>query len=171
MIHSTQYRSPHGLSFGLNHYLNNTLATSFLITYALFIAVSLFYLFNMIKRQFTFNQQLINLLSPLLLTYVSLWISGIHFSYRLVILIPILILLPVYEKNKSNLILLNSMILTVLITARLSVTTALTTLLALIFCILILKETISNKSNNYLLNKAFNRLEVRNKPVPDITKK
>jgi hypothetical protein len=171
MINSTQYRSPYGLSFGLNHYLNDTLEPLFLITFALFIAVSLFYLSINVKRQLIFNQQLINLFLPLLLTYVCLWVYGTHFSYRLVILIPILILLPVYEKNKSNLILLNSVIITVLITARLSVTTALTTLLALIFCALILNEIISNKSINYLLNKAFNRLVVMNKPVPDITKK
>ena len=56
-----------------------------------------------------------NLILPFYLTYISLWISGVHFSYRLVILIPILFLLPVWEKSSICVLLVNSLIITVLI--------------------------------------------------------
>ena len=144
MISFTQYRSPNGLSFGLRHYLNKTLEPSFLIAFVLFITLSFFYFLRRISMQSTPHQLLINLLTPLYLTYISIWISGIHFSYRLVILIPILFLLPVWEKSNICVLLVNSLIVTVFITARLSVTTALTALLALIFCILVLKDVDPN---------------------------
>lgn len=140
MVDSTQYRSPYGLSFGLQHFTNNSLETSILWIYGVVIAMSIVYFLNQIKLQVSYSFHSINLILPFYLTYISLWISGVHFSYRLVVLIPILFLLPVWEKSNICVLLVNSLIITVFITARLSVTTALTALLALIFCILVFKE-------------------------------
>jgi len=158
MVDSTQYRSPYGLSFGLKHFMNNSLETSILWIYGVFIVISVVYFLNRIKLQYTYTYHSINLILPFYLTYVSLWISNIHFSYRLVVLIPIFILLQGYKKNTFDAVWVNSIILTCLITARLSVTTALTSIMALVFCIIVLKEL-----NFYRFKYIFSGTDLANK--------
>jgi hypothetical protein len=170
MVDSTQYRSPYGLSFGLKHLVNNSLETPILWIYAVLIVISFVYFLNQIKLQSSYSYQSVNLILPFYLTYVSLWISGIHFSYRLVVLIPIFVLLQGYKENTFDAVWVNSIVLTCLITARLSITTALTSIMALVFCIMVLKELNFNRfksifSSADLANKLFTRPFFRNNHI------
>jgi hypothetical protein len=139
MLSSTQSGSPYGLSFGLKLFFSQRIQVEHAL---IFMSLGIvFFLFWWIKNGSELraslvdlkNQNSFGLIVSVLLTYVGIWCISDSFIYRMMILIPALILLTEesyrqYSWQKSVVVL----ILVTLITGNLSITTAVSSSLALV---------------------------------------
>ncbi len=136
----TQQGNLNGGSFGLG--LLEYKSVYGLITLGIIAAGTLLLMINL-KTEENALMKLLNL-SPLLkalfLAYCVVYVSGIHFNYRLVILIPIAFLLL----EESNAIKLLNFLFAVLLTSRLNIAPATTSILALYFLYILVKCSIEN---------------------------
>jgi len=136
MLEVTQKGSPLGLSFGLAHYINSTIELKFVV---LFCVLVLLFCIHFFSKSILFNQNLyvysanLVILNALLITYISIWILGTSFIYRLIIFIPIIVFLNKAIKEKIPRDMLESVILLTMLTSKLSITTVFTSCLAIIF--------------------------------------
>lgn len=136
MLEVTQKGSPLGLSFGLAHYINSTIELKFVVLFCILVLLFSSYFFT---KSILFNQNLyvysanLVILNALLLTYISIWILGTSFIYRLIIFIPIIVFLNKVIKEKIPRDMLESVILLTMLTSKLSITTVFTSCLAIIF--------------------------------------
>jgi len=136
MLEFTQKGSPFGLSFGLAHYTNSTIELKFVVLFCILVIFLSGYFFT---KSMLFNQSLYGysanlvILNTLLITYISTWIFGTSFIYRLIIFIPIIVFLNKAIKEKIPRVMLESAILLTMLTSKLSITTVFTSCLAIIF--------------------------------------
>ena len=136
MLEVTQKGSPLGLSFGLAHYINSTIELRFVVLFCILVLLFCSYFFT---KSILFNQNLyvysanLVILNALLITYISIWILGTSFIYRLIIFIPIIVFLNKVIKEKIPRDMLESVILLTMLTSKLSITTVFTSCLAIIF--------------------------------------
>ena len=133
--HFTQTGSQLGGSFGWMLFKN----LDYFSLFAIFL--SLIYAYLLIR-----TTSILNLFeSPLLrnnpwvpslmITYIFIFFSGSHFTYRLIILIPLAIIINGYEGSRP----LQVFIFTLFLTSRLSVVVISTSVLCLVFFLLIVK--------------------------------
>ena len=154
MVEYTQKGSRIGLSLGLKHYLDSTIKPEYLLLiFILIVILSVYFLL----RSKLFDQNLYRestdliILNALFLTYVSIWIFGISFIYRLIIFIPIIIFLNKTIREETPRIMLQSGMILSMLTSKLLITTVFTSILAIVFSaivayqlVLFLKDTFPN---------------------------
>ncbi len=139
MLSATQNGSPHGVAFGLKLFFSNQLPlvnSGFLILFAFFIASNWVLAFGpSLAKSFkgSVPHPLLATLIPVLLTYLGIWLFTDSFIYRMIILLPALLIL-IHEDFASlpwsrGLILL---ILVTVLSSRLAITTAVSSSLALV---------------------------------------
>lgn len=139
MLSATQNGSPHGVAFGLKLFFSNQLPlvnSGFLILFAFFIASNWVLAFGpSLAKSFkgSVPHPLLAALIPVLLTYLGIWLFTDSFIYRMIILLPALLIL-IHEDFASlpwsrGLILL---ILVTVLSSRLAITTAVSSSLALV---------------------------------------
>lgn len=139
MLSATQNGSPHGVAFGLKLFFSNQLPlvnSGFLILFAFFIASNWVVAFGpSLAKSFkgSVHHPLLATLIPVLLTYLGIWLFTDSFIYRMIILLPALLIL-IHEDFASlpwsrGLILL---ILVTVLSSRLAITTAVSSSLALV---------------------------------------
>jgi hypothetical protein len=137
MLESTQHGSQWGNSFGLKLWIREDFSiTNVLLLCAPSLILSFFIIrflsswpVRSVSESEKFELQLIAILS---IIYGLIWLVGESFSYRLSILLPLIILLSkssVWKMRWSKTLVV--LILTTMISARLATTTALTTSLAI----------------------------------------
>jgi hypothetical protein len=140
IVKATQGGSPFGTSFGLQLFASpqlNSIQISILAGIALFLTTILVLYSNLYIKEFMnsgLGNEMKRWVSTLMLTYVAIWASGGSFIYRMIILLPLVLLLSakeVFEHRWSKLVI--SSILVTLITSRLPVTLAVSSALALYF--------------------------------------
>ena len=146
IMKATQEGSPFGTSFGLRLFASpqlNTTQIFVLCCIAIGITTTLIKSSNLHLEDFLGSKsgaEVIRWVSPLMLTYVAIWVFSGSFIYRMVILLPLVLILSskdVFEHHWSKLI--TSSILVTLITSRLPVTIAVSSALALYFIYFVFK--------------------------------
>ena len=146
IMEATQGGSPFGTSFGLRLFANVQLNPSQLFILSCItigLTALLIKLGNFQLKEFQGSNsgtEVIRWVSPLMLTYFAVWASGDSFIYRMVILLPLVLILSakeVFEHRWSKLVL--SSILVTLISSRLPITLAVSSSLALYFVYFVFK--------------------------------
>jgi hypothetical protein len=140
MLSATENGSPYGVSFGLKLFFSDQISlphVGYLAILAIAIASVWIYCFS--RSLFASIRSLVlddrlTILIPLLLTYVGVWMFSDSFIYRMLILLPALLILV----NKDLLVQpwVKGLVILVLVTAlssRLAITTAISSSLALVF--------------------------------------
>ena len=139
MISSTQEGSPHGVAFGLQLFFSDqtTFANSaYLVVFSMVIVGG--WVFINSKNAFKYTKKLmgdhrLTILVPLMLTYVGIWAVSDSFIYRMLVLLPTLLILIEPDLLEELWVRsLVAMILVTVISSRLAVTTAVSTSLALV---------------------------------------
>jgi hypothetical protein len=140
MLKSTELGSPYGVSFGFKLFFSTSLNTKNAIYLAslAFAIYLVFYLltresFTQFKNSYQGNATMI-LIAPFFLTFVAIWLVSDSFSYRMIILLPILIILGKSWNQGGNWSQsLSVFILLVVLTSRLAITSAASSALAMYF--------------------------------------
>ena len=140
MLSATQNGSPYGVSFGLNLFFSDQISpihVRYLVTLAIVIAAAWIYSFS--HSLFVSIKSLVldgrlAILIPILLTYVGIWILSDSFIYRMLILLPALMIVISKDLLDQPWVkALTILILVTVLTSRLAVTTAISSSLALVF--------------------------------------
>ena len=140
MLKSTEPGSPYGVSFGFKLFFSTSLNTKNTI-YLAFLALAIYLVFYLLTRE-SFNQfknsyqgnATMTLLAPFFLSFVAIWLVSDSFSYRMIILLPILIILGNSWNQGGNWSQsLSVFILLVVLTSRLAITIAASSALAMYF--------------------------------------
>ena len=143
---ATQGGSPFGTSFGLRLFANeqiNPTQQIILSCIAIGLTALLIKSGNLQLKEFLGSNsgtEVIRWVSPLMLAYFAVWASGDSFIYRMVILLPLVLILSakeVFEYRWSKFVI--SSILVTLISSRLPVTIAVSSALALYFVFFVFK--------------------------------
>jgi hypothetical protein len=140
LMKATQSGSPYGVSFGLRLFTYSQLTLIQLLFLATLTFISLYFLIKVGNRPLAeFMKQehgsiLLPWVAPIMLTYSAIWATGDSYIYRMVILIPIVLILSEkaiaeYEWSKFVIV----AILVTAVTSRLAVTTSTSSALALYF--------------------------------------
>jgi len=132
----TQQGSNSGGSFGLYLILENGFYSLFVI---LLIIVTVFFLLVTIPRNLlslASTDQEESWVLSFMITFIALFLTGPHFTYRLIILIPLSMFLMTIDGSKSLVV----FIFITLLTSRLSVVVVLTAALSIVFMLLILER-------------------------------
>lgn len=147
----TQSGSPFGTSFGLRLFANpqlNVIQISMLICITLIFTAALIKFGNsslVEPMQLHPDKDVIRLTSPLMLTYSAIWATGDNFMYRMVILLPLVIILSSKEISEFKWSkILVAVILVALITSRLPITLAVSSALALFFVYIVTRLLLNN---------------------------
>lgn len=129
ITHETQQGDANGGSFGIG--LVNFLTVYGWVSVVLILMGTIFLLKINSDKQESFNAYLRGnpLLVSLMISYLGLFLAGIHFNYRLIILLPISILLWKDSQN-MNLVMF---ILALMITSRLNIVSVTTPILFIYF--------------------------------------
>jgi hypothetical protein len=140
MLDVTQNGSPYGVAFGVKLFFSNQL-NLINLGYLVMIAITITALWirsfgQNLTRNFKSsveNHRLTSLI-PFLLTYVGIWIFSDSFIYRMLILLPALLIL-ISSEMYSHLWAKGAitLILVTVLTSRLSITTSVSSSLALVF--------------------------------------
>jgi hypothetical protein len=140
IMKATQSGSPYGVSFGLKLFTNSQLSLTQLLFLVTLTFVSLYFLIKVGNRPLTeFMSQehgstLLPWVAPIMLTYSAIWATGDSYIYRMVILIPLVLILSqreIAEFEWSKFVTIA--ILITAVTSRLAVTTSISSALALYF--------------------------------------
>jgi hypothetical protein len=140
IMKATQSGSPYGVSFGLKLFTNSQLSLSQLLFLATLTFVLLYFLIKVGNRPLTeFMSQepgsiLLPWIAPIMLTYSAIWATGDSYIYRMVILIPLVLILS--QREIARFEWAKFVIVAILVTAvssRLAVTTSVSSALALYF--------------------------------------
>lgn len=148
MLESTQKGSPFGLSFGLIHYINGSISwtnlTLFLSVIFAICSILLirFKLMDFIPLKNSLDRCLLN---SLMLTYFTIWVMGDSYIYRLILVIPILVMLRKVIPQVKARNLLETLIIATMLTSKLTVTTIMTSFLAIVFAIILIHEAFALK--------------------------
>ena len=146
IMEATQEGSPFGTSFGLRLFASVELnPTQLFILSCISIVLTglLIKIGNLHLKEFLGSKsgsEVIRWISPLMLTFVAIWGSGDSFIYRMVILLPLVLMLSakgIFEHRWSKFVI--SSILVTLISGRLPVTLAISSALALYFVYFVFK--------------------------------
>lgn len=146
IMEATQGGSPFGTSFGLQLFASEQLnPTQLFILSSIAIGLTALLIKNgkLHLKEFLDSKSgagVIPWVSPLMLTYVAVWASGDSFIYRMVILLPLVLILSakeVFEHRWAKIAI--SSILVTLISSRLPVTIAVSSALALYFVYFVFK--------------------------------
>jgi len=145
IMKATQSGSPYGVSFGLKLFTNSQLSLTQLLILVTLTFISLYFLIKVGNRPLTeFMSQehgsiLLPWIAPIMLTYCAIWATGDSYIYRMVILIPLVLILSqreIAEFEWSKFVIVA--ILVTAITSRLAVTTSISSALAVYFLYVIL---------------------------------
>jgi hypothetical protein len=146
IVNATQGGSPFGTSFGLSLFANsqlNTIQLAILVTTTLMVTLTLIGLGSQPFESFiksNSGQKTIPWVLPLMLTYCAVWATGESFIYRMVILIPLVLILSGEEVSDFRWSRITvAAILVASITSRLPITISATSGLALYFCFIGIK--------------------------------
>ena len=138
MLSTTQDGSPHGVAFGLKLFFSDQtslinvgyLGTLTILTTAIWI----YYFGRSLTASFKSHEHRYTILIPTLLTYVGIWTFMDSFIYRMLILLPALLILISQDLLSrtwgKGLVVL---ILVTVLSSRLAITTAISSSLALVF--------------------------------------
>ena len=146
IMKATQGGSPFGTSFGLRLFASvqlNPTQLFILSSIAIGLTALVIKTGKLHLKKFLGSKsgtEAIPWVSPLLLTYVAVWASGDSFIYRMVILLPLVLILSakeIFEHRWSKFVI--SSILVTLISSRLPVTLAVSSALALYFVYFVFK--------------------------------
>lgn len=140
ILKATQVGSSVGTSFGLRLFSSPNFSVTYfsvLVSIALGLTYLLIKLGNQNLQKFTMSvsgMRAVAWIIPLMLTYTAIWATGDNFIYRMLILLPIILLLSepkIFELDWSKFVV--AAILTTAITSRLPVTLAVSSAIALYF--------------------------------------
>ncbi len=143
----TQRGNLNGGSFGLG--LIEYKSVYDIITLGIIVTGTLLVIINLKAEENALMKQLNSspLLKALFFAYCVVYVSGIHFNYRLVVLLPVAFLLL----EVSNAIKLLNFLFAVLLTSRLNIAPATTSILALYFSYILVKSSTENvRAKRYL---------------------
>jgi hypothetical protein len=138
MLSATQDGSPHGVAFGLKLFFSDQTSlinVGFLGTLTILItAIWIYYFGRNLTASFKSHEHRYTILIPTLLTYVGIWTFTDSFIYRMLILLPALLILISQDVLSrawgKGLVVL---ILVTVLSSRLAITTAISSSLALVF--------------------------------------
>lgn len=152
----TQNGSYFGGSFGFLLFFTDTTSQIWMGLFLLFAVVFIIFLVkdsSSFKAAFTTE---ISNLMILFICYVFVWLSGVHWSYRLLLLVPAFYFLENSQLPKKFVKKYTNLILVTLLTVQLSVTIFMTSILSLYFIAFILVNLKFRSRNNFsILHKKF----------------
>ena len=140
IMKATQGGSPYGVSFGLKLFTNSQLTLTQILFLAAFTFVMVYFLIIVGKKSLNEfvgsknGEVLLPWMAPIMLTYCAIWATGDSYIYRMVILVPLVLILSQREivRFEWSKFIISSILVTA-VTSRLAVTTAITSALALYF--------------------------------------
>jgi hypothetical protein len=153
IMEATQGGSPFGTSFGLRLFASTQLNPTQIFTLlciAIGLTIILIKFGNLHLKEFLGSEsgtEVIRWVSPIMLTYVAVWASSDSFIYRMIILLPLVLILSakaVFEHRWSKFLI--SSILVTLISSRLPVTLAVSSALAIYFIYFVFKAWLAGTS-------------------------
>ena len=157
MLSATQNGSPHGAAFGLKLFYSDQLSLvnlGFLIILAFFIAfIWVSALGPSLAKSFktSVHEPVLAMLIPILLTYVGIWFFTDSFIYRMIILLPALLML--ISQDLASLPWSRGLVLLILVTvlsSKLAVAIAISSSLALVILFVSIQYSWSRVKNHSL---------------------
>lgn len=154
ILSATQNGSPHGVAFGLKLFFSDQLSLvnlGFLIILALFIVfIWVSALGPSLAKSFktSVHEPVLTILIPTLLTYVGIWFFTDSFIYRMLILLPALLML--ISQDLASLPWSRGLVLLILVTvlsSKLAVTIAISSSLALVILFVSIQYSWSRVKN------------------------
>jgi hypothetical protein len=135
----TQQGSISGGSFGLSLIFHNGFYSVTLIIFIVVLSLLLLLGTPRDLLSFTYPNQEESWILGLMITYISLFLTGPHFNYRLIILVPLSVILVKIDGSKPLLV----FIFVSLLTSRLSIVVVTTATLSILFMVLILDRFVN----------------------------
>ena len=153
MLDSTQKGGPFGLSLGLVHYINGSISWTILPFFLLAtsaISTLVFIKFNLISYGRYENSLDLFVFNSLILTYFTIWATGDSYIYRLILLIPVLVFLRRVFVQVPTRTALETLIVATMLTSKLTITTIMTSTLAIVFAIILIHQTLILKQLRFI---------------------